>query len=112
MLARTSRSPLRSRSSRIAVLLLGALVLTATPALAQTGGDAKARLAAGATAARSKDWATALREYQAAYAAAPSETALDGVGGAQYELGQLAEAHATYTKLLESYGNKTGAGRR
>mgnify|MGYP005856517357 CR=1 FL=1 len=75
------------------------------PALAQ-GTSAKAALAAGDKAARAKDWSAALAQYEAAYKAAPSAQALEGVARSRSELDQPVEALAAYQDLLREFGAK------
>jgi hypothetical protein len=74
--------------------------------------DAKASLADADKAAKAKDWSSAVRLYDAANKASPSSEALDGLANAQYQGGQLGEAHASYTEWLDKYGAKAPAGKK
>jgi hypothetical protein len=84
------------------------------PASLPAGGGpavAKSHLAAADKAARAKDWKTALSEYDAAAAAAPSAQAAEGSASAHYELKQTGEAYDAYEQLLKTYGSALGARR-
>jgi len=83
-----------------------ALVSSASQVHAQPAPDPKASLADADKASRAKDWATAARSYDAANKVQPSAEALEGLANAQYNGGQLGEAHASYTEWLAKYGPK------
>jgi hypothetical protein len=80
----------------------------ATPAV--NAATAKTSLAAGDKAAKAKDWATALTEYQAAMNAQPSATAQEGIANAQYELKSTGEAYEAYDRLLKDYAGGKSKG--
>ncbi len=102
----------------IALLLAGALAAGAAPlALAQqpppaTGepkvdpNEARKQLVDGDAAARSKNWAVALEHYTKSNDAMHNALALMGAANAQYQLGKLPEAYASYEDLLKTYGDK------
>lgn len=94
-----------------AAAFLSPVLLTASTAFAQQT-DAKASLADADKAVKSKDWATAARSFDAANKAQPSSEALEGLANAQYQGGQLGEAHASYTEWLEKYGAKAPAAKK
>ncbi len=101
------RSPRRSLAvvALAGVLASQSVLLTSSVALAQAT-DAKTALAAGDKAARAKDWAAALAQYEAANKAQPSAEALEGVANARYQAKQDAEAYAAYDEYLKTYGAK------
>jgi hypothetical protein len=71
---------------------------------------AKTSLAAGDKAAKAKDWATALSQYQAAMNAVPSAQAQEGIANAQYQLKNTGDAYDSYDQLLKNYnGGKNKA---
>ena len=69
---------------------------------------AKTYLAAGDKAAKAKDWATALAQYQAAMNAQASSQALDALANAQYQAKMQGEAYESYDRLLKDYGKAIG----
>jgi hypothetical protein len=100
---------------RFAALLAAALLspsLVSAPAFAQATADAKASLADGDKAARAKDWSSAAKLYDAANKTQPSSEALEGLANAEYQGGQLGEAHADYTEWLAKYGAKAPAAKK
>jgi hypothetical protein len=94
-----------------AALLSSALGASTTTAFAQPA-DAKTALADADKAVKAKDWATAAKSFEAANKAQPSSDALEGLANAQYQGGQLGEAHAAYTEWLEKYGAKAPAAKK
>jgi hypothetical protein len=78
------------------------------PVPAANPASAKNFLAAGEKAAKTKDWAIALSQYQASMAAQPSSQALEGIANAQYELKLPGDAYDSYDLLLKDYGNAIG----
>lgn len=81
------------------------------PAFAQQApADAKASLAAADAAAKGKDWVKAQSEYRAAYAAAPSAQALNGLANASYELQAWGEAYEAYDEFVRTYPDAMGRG--
>lgn len=70
--------------------------------------DAKAAMASADKAARAKDWAKAQADYAAAYRAAPSAQALNGLAGASYELKSWGEAYEQYDEFLKTYPDAMG----
>lgn len=98
------------RHVALAVLAIG--FVGSNPALAQTSPDAKAALADGDRAAKSKDWTTAARFYENANKAAPSAEALEGAANAYYSGGHLGDAHAAYTDWLARYGATAAAAKK
>ena len=99
---RRSRAPRRLTVVLASVLSLQAAQLASgSDAFAQ---DAKASLAAGDKAAKSKDWTAALAQYESAYKATPSADALEGVANARFQLKQDGEAYAAYEEYLKAYG--------
>src|SRR5262245_11692389 len=58
--------------------------------------DAKAQIAEGDKAARAKDWSKARDAYAAAYKAAPSAAALEGLANAEFQAKHETEAYAAY----------------
>jgi hypothetical protein len=103
---RKDRSPHRLSVALASVLALQTAQLAAiSPARAQAA-DANAAIAAADKAAKSKDWAAALAQYDAANKAAPSADALEGLANARYQLKQDAEAWAAYDEYLKTYGAK------
>lgn len=110
--------PLRSAAVRtvsailVAALAVGASSLTRS-ALAQQPAapkvdpaEARKQLGEGDAAARTKDWAKALDHYAKSNDAMPNVLALGGVANAQYQLGKVADAWASYDELLKTYGDK------
>src|SRR5690606_27988597 len=90
--------------------LVAAVFLTTTPtALAQPAPDAKATLADAAKAAKERNWAAAVKLYEAANNAQPSASATEGAANAHYQLGQHGEAFAAYTEWKEKYAAKAPA---
>ena len=81
---------------------------TPPPAAVPSPASAKTFLAAGEKAARAKDWATALAQYQAAMDAQASSQALEGLANAQYSLKMLPEAYDSYDRLLKDYATAIG----
>lgn len=75
-------------------------------------GDAKASMADADKAAKAKDWASAARLYDAANKASPTSEALDGLANAQYQAGNLGEAHASYTEWMDKYAGKAAAAKK
>ena len=73
----------------------------ATPA--SNAATAKTALAAGDKAAKAKDWATALTQYQAAMNAQPSAAAQEGIANAQYQAKNTGDAYEAYDRLLKDY---------
>lgn len=107
---------LRSRSisaSLAAFMLLasvapGALAQPAAPAAGSTAAATTA-IAAGDKATRTKDYATALTQYQTAQQTVPSARAEMGVADALYNLGRLGESYDAYTDVQNTYGPKLSA---
>lgn len=101
---RRSLAPRRITAVLASVLVMqGAQLVSVSDAFAQ---DAKASLAAGDKAAKAKDWAAALAQYEAANKATPSAEALEGVANARFQLKQDGEAYAAYDEYLKTYGAK------
>jgi hypothetical protein len=111
---------LRSRSisaSLVAVMLLAtvapgvAMAQPAAPPAPAAGSTAAATaaIAAGDKATRTKDYATALTQYQTAQQTVASSRAEMGVADAFYNLGRLGEAYDTYTDVQNTYAGKLGA---
>ena len=88
----------------VATLLTTHSALLSSVASAQTAPDAKASLASGDKAARAKDWAKAITEYEAANGATPSAEALEGLANAHYQAKHEAAAYAAYDAWLKTYG--------
>lgn len=72
--------------------------------------DAKAALANADKAAKAKDWVKAQSEFRAAYQAAPSAQALNGLASASYELQAWGEAYESYDEFLKTYPEAMGRG--
>ncbi len=109
---RSPRAPSRWRRSAsrlVAALGVLSVVASSTPAFAQAG-EAKAQIAAGARAARAKNWRAAADAYAAAVKADKSAVALDGLADAHYHLEEWTEAHAAYDDLLKTFGAKLARG--
>ncbi|MFO0668436.1 MAG: PEGA domain-containing protein [Polyangiaceae bacterium] len=104
---------LRTRSLHrwIAAIAVATHALVALPggALAQPA-SAKEALANADKAAKAKDWAKAQSEYRAAYQAAPTAQALNGLASASYELGAWGEAYEAYDEFLKTYPDAMGRG--
>jgi hypothetical protein len=73
----------------------------ATPAT--NAATAKTALAAGDKAAKVKDWATALTQYQAAMNAQSGPAAQAGIANAQYQAKNTGDAYEAYDRLLKDY---------
>jgi hypothetical protein len=88
----------------------------ATPAVAApaspaaSAATAKTSLAAGDKAAKAKDWATALSQYQAAMNAVPGAQAQEGIANALYQQKSTGEAYDAYDLLLKSYNGGRNKG--
>ena len=110
-MVRVLSSRRRGIVSRLAVLVAVALTAQAVPtsAFAQ---DAKTHLAEGDKAAKSKDWAKALSEYDASNQAAPSAEALEGVANAHYMLKHEGDAYTAYASWVKLYGAKALPGKK
>lgn len=98
------------RAGRISLLVVAtafcsSLVIPAS-ASAQTAAEGKVRLAAGDAAARAKDWAKAVAEYEAANRAQPSAEGVEALANAHYQQKHDAEAYAAYDEWLKTYGAK------
>ncbi|MBS2015533.1 MAG: PEGA domain-containing protein [Deltaproteobacteria bacterium] len=105
-MAKRALSSARLVALTLAVHLTAApLVVHAQPA-APTNDAAKAALANGDKAARAKDWAKALSEYEAANKAQPSADALEGIANAHAQTKNDAVAYATYEEWKRTYGPK------
>lgn len=96
----------RAVALALGLSLLSSSVASTTTAFAE---DAKASLAEGDKAAKSKDWAKAAGAYEAANKAAPSSEALDGLANAHYQGGQLGDAFTEYSEWIEKYGGANAA---
>ena len=122
--ARVNFASFRSRVAAryVAALLVGSLVATpAASALAQAPGgpparvdptEARTQLIAADAAARHKDWASALDHYTQSNFAMPTALGLAGVANAQYQLGKLPEAYASYEELAKTYAGKLSRAQR
>jgi hypothetical protein len=101
---------LASRLGRASLGLAAVLAVPSTflssAAFAQGAPDAKTSLANGDKAARAKEWAKAVTEFDAANKAQPSADALDGLANAHYQQKHDAEAYAAYDEWLKTYGAK------
>src|SRR5688572_11252551 len=84
----------------IVSVILSLSVLSAQTSFAQSVAD-------GEKAARAKDWAGALKAYEAANQASPSADALEGIANAHYNLKNDGPAYAAYSEWLQKYGDKT-----
>jgi PEGA domain len=116
--ARVNFASLRSRGAAryVAALIAGVLVVTpVAPALAQAPGaapakvdptEARTQLIAADAAARKRDWASALDHYTQSNLALPTPLGLAGVANAQYQLGKLPEAYASYEELTKTYAGR------
>jgi len=89
------------------------VVATAAPAaFAQAPGakvdpvEARTQLVAGQAAAKQKDWASALDHFTQSNLALPTAIGLEGVANAQYQLGKLADAYASYEELTKTYAGR------
>lgn len=89
----------------MAVQLTAAPLAYAQPA-APVNDAAKAALASADKAAKAKDWAKALSEYEAANKAQPSADALEGIANAHYQTKNDGAAYATYEEWKRTYGPK------
>lgn len=85
---------------RLGLLLAALLTLPTTSAHAE---DAKDDLAEGAAAARSKDWARAVKAFSASNRIAPTADAKEGLANAFYESKREPEAYGAYEALLKTY---------
>jgi len=95
----------RVAASLVSALLVFPSAVLPSTALAQ-GAPASTSLANADKAAKAKDWAKALAEYEAANKAQPSADALEGVANASYQLKRDAEAYAAYDEWKRTYGAK------
>jgi len=85
-------------------VVLSLLLVSQSVALPALADDPKPHLAAADKAARAKDWAKALAEYEAANQAQPSADAQEGVANAHYQMKRDVEAYAAYDAWLKQYG--------
>ena len=101
-------SGLASRLGRVSVvvatLLASPVTVWSSVASAQATPDGRTSLANGEKAARAKDWAKAISEYEAANGATPSADALEGLANAHYQAKHEAEAYAAYDTWLKIHG--------
>lgn len=88
---------------------LTACALALAPPVAAQPSAAKPHLAAGAVAAKKKDWEASRRAYEAAMKAAPSAAAFEGLGRALVELGAFGEAYDLYDTYLRELGKRLPA---
>jgi len=100
---RVARSSTFLRAGFVAATLA---MLTPSVALAQAPADAKAQLAAGDKAAKSKSWDAAIAAYGAAKAQNPSLEAMMGLANALYEKGDAGKAYEAYEDLIRSHVGK------
>lgn len=109
-----SRGAVLPRSLRsLGAIVSIVAVVSAQPSLAfAQAPDAKTSLAAGAKAARAKDWTKAAAEFAAANSAAPSAEALEGLANAHYQQKNDVEAYAAYEAWQKTYGAKANAAKR
>jgi hypothetical protein len=81
----------------------------AQPANPPGAADAKASLADAEKAVKNKDWSSAAKFYDAANKTSPSADALEGLGNAYYNGGQLGESWAAYNEWNDKYSAKAPA---
>lgn len=98
-------------------LLFFSLFFGAVPAQGQTETagattTARAHFQEGLARARTGDVTAALREFEAAYAAAPHFSVLYNIGQARATLGRYVEAAAAFERYLVDGGEQVGAKRR
>jgi hypothetical protein len=99
-------------SQTIAVVLAAAVAASASPiAFAQErpkidANEARKQLMEGDTAARAKNWSEAVDHYTKSNDAMPNVMALTGLANAQYQLGKVLDAYASYADLLKTYGDR------
>ncbi len=74
--------------------------------------EARTQLIAAQAAARHKDWASALDHYIQSNFALPTQLGLAGIADAQYQLGKLPEAYASYEELTKTYAMSLSPGQR